>query len=75
MSLSHASIWKRSRHFVPSGRTLASGFEFVGAVAAEFRRAIAAARRYDQLKGQARARGNSAADPSRQVYLEFYSDA
>ena len=42
------------------------------AIACEFRRAIAAARRYDQLRLKPRADDDP--PPARTTYLEFYAD-
>jgi hypothetical protein len=56
------------------GQAFARGSAFVIAVAAEFRRAMAAAHRYEQLKRMARARDKPATDAARRIFLEFYSD-
>jgi hypothetical protein len=45
------------------------------AVVAEFAKAVAAGRRYEQLKWLALARDDPAASTARRIYLEFYSDA
>jgi hypothetical protein len=47
-------------------------FAFMRAIASEFRRAIAAASRYDQLRLKPRAGDDP--PPARRTYLEFYSD-
>jgi hypothetical protein len=61
------SIWERSRSVVP-------GLAFVLATAAEYRRAAAASYRYEELKRMSRPRNDPAANASRQIYAEFYSD-
>jgi hypothetical protein len=68
-----ASVWERSRSAVPA-ELLASGLAFVLVVAAEFSRAIAAARRYDQLKKRSAPTQRTAANIARRIYMEFYSD-
>ena len=62
-----ASIWPRQYPALPD---VASAF--ILAVAFAFRRAIMAARRYEQLRLKARAYHDPAAYPARQVYREFY---
>jgi hypothetical protein len=47
---------------------------FLLAVAAEFRRAIAATHRYDRLRVAAHAPDEAAVSPARRTYLEFYHD-
>jgi predicted N-acyltransferase len=58
-----------------TGRWL--GFEFMGTVSAEFRRAIAAERRYDELRRKDAAglalEGIAGAEIPRRVFEEFYS--
>jgi hypothetical protein len=68
-----ASVWERKRS-AGSCQACAPGFAFVLAIAAEFRRAGAATRRYDQLRRMAHACDDPAASPARRIYLEFYSD-
>jgi hypothetical protein len=68
----HSSVWERSRPTVP-GQIFAPVLAFVLAVAAEFRRATAAAERYEQLRRTARACDDPEASPARRVYVEFYS--
>jgi hypothetical protein len=48
-------------------------FAFVLAVVAEFRRAAAAAERYEELRYAARACNDPDASPARRVYREFYA--
>jgi hypothetical protein len=67
------SVWERSRSTVP-GQSCAPGLAFALAVAAEFRRAIAASERYEHLKRTARACDDPEASPARRVYMEFYRD-
>jgi hypothetical protein len=67
------SVWERSRSTVP-GQAFAPGLAFVLAAVAEFRRANAAAERYEQLRRTARACDVPEASPTRRVYVEFYSD-
>ena len=70
------TVWERSRCFVSDrifGRTFASGLAFVVAAAAEYRRATAAAERYEQLRGAARTCDDPEASPARRTYAEFYS--
>jgi hypothetical protein len=62
-----ASVWKSAT--VPD-----QGFALIRAVTFEFRRAIAAERRYEQLRLKPRASDDPDALPARRVYLEFYSD-
>jgi hypothetical protein len=52
----------------------ASVFVSVLAVVAEFRRAVAAAERYEQLRCTARACNDPDASPARRVYAEFYAE-
>jgi hypothetical protein len=48
----------------------------LAAIVAEFRRAVAAARRYEDLRyGGSRHEGGAPADIPRRVFEEFYSDA
>jgi len=49
-------------------------FVFALAVIAEFRRAVAATERYEQLRYTARARNRPAANLARRIYTEFYAD-
>jgi hypothetical protein len=49
-------------------------FAFVLAVVAEFRRAVAAMERYEQLRYTARACDDPDASPARRVYVEFYAE-
>lgn len=67
------SVWERTGSIVPD-QAFAPGLAFVLAVAAEFRRATAAAGRYEQLRRMARAYDDPEAGPARQVYVEFYSN-
>lgn len=62
-----APTWQRAT--VPD-----QAFAFIRAIAFEFRRAIAAASRYEQLRLKRRACDDPDADPARRIYLEFYSD-
>jgi hypothetical protein len=57
-------------------RTLAPapGWAHVVALAEEFRRAIAAAHRYGELKRMARAGDGPEVDVARRIFTEFYSD-
>ena len=55
-------------------QAFAPGLAFVLAVASEFRRATAAAERYEQLKCTARASDAPETSPARRIYVEFYSD-
>jgi hypothetical protein len=48
-------------------------FAYIRAVAFEYRRAIEAANRYEQLRLKRRACDDPDAHPARRVYLEFYS--
>jgi hypothetical protein len=57
-----------------AGPRFRSGMAFVLAVAAEYRRATAAARRYEELKRMARAPDDPAANAARRIYMEFYFD-
>ena len=68
----HTSVWKLSC-FTLSGEVFARVLPFVLAIAEEFSRATAAARRYEQLKRMARAHGDSEADVARRIFMEFYS--
>jgi hypothetical protein len=68
------SVWVRHRSAIPV-RTFAPALAFIVAVAAEFRRATAATKRYEQLRRTARACSDPEASPTRRVYLEFYSDS
>ena len=56
-----------------TGPAVARGWAFVVVLAAEFRRAMAAARRYEELKDTAHGDDDPEAGPARRVYLEFYS--
>jgi hypothetical protein len=47
-------------------------FSLFRAIASEFRRAVAAARRYDQLRRKPRADDDP--PPARRTYLEFYAE-
>jgi hypothetical protein len=49
-------------------------FRLVLAIIAEFRRAIAATERYEQLRYSARASNDIDADAARRVYVEFYAE-
>jgi hypothetical protein len=64
------SIWTR-RHTTGPDQI----FAFILVVALEFRRAIAAASRYEQLRLKRRACDDPEAQPARRVFLEFYSDS
>jgi hypothetical protein len=55
-------------------QAFAPGLAFVLALASEFRRATAAAERYEQLKCTARASDDPETSPARRIYVEFYSD-
>lgn len=66
------SIWERD-HSAASGHAFLSGLDFVLTIPAEFRRAAAAMRRYEQLKRTARARNDPEINPARRIYVEFYS--
>lgn len=72
-SPARTSVRERSRSTVPS-QAFASGLALVLAVAAEFRRANAAAERYEQLRRTVCTCDDLAASPTRRVYAEFYSD-
>jgi hypothetical protein len=72
LSSPRASANKRRFSAVP-GQAIAHGLAFVRVIAAEFRCAIAAAHRYDQLKRMA-GEFDPPASPSRRIYMEFYSD-
>jgi hypothetical protein len=63
------SVWPR-QYPAASDQALA----FIRAVSFEFRRAMAAAHRYEELRLTTRACHEPDAYPARQVYLEFYSD-
>ena len=63
------SVWP-GQHTTAPDQTLA----FIRAVPFEFRQAIAAAHRYDELRIKTRACHDPDAYPARRVYLEFYSD-
>lgn len=67
------SIWSGNNRSVPARQPLSSAFEFVHAMAMEYGRAMAAARRYEQLKYRPKACGKRTSEPARQVFLEFYS--
>lgn len=56
-------------------QAIAAGWAFVLAVAEEFRRATAAAHRYEQLKRMARAGDEPELNAARRIYTEFYSHA
>jgi hypothetical protein len=71
-SSGHISVWDRRRTAAPR-RAVAPGWAFVLALAAEFRRATAAAGRYERLRCTAQAAGHPEASPARRVYAEFYS--
>jgi hypothetical protein len=60
--------WVRQHATVPD-RAIVS----LLAVASEFRRAIAAASRYEQLRLKPRAFDDPDAHPARRIYREFYS--
>lgn len=60
-------VWVRQRALPDQA------FAPVLALASEFRRAIAATSRYEQLKLERRASDDPAASPARRTYLEFYS--
>ena len=49
-------------------------FAYVLAIVAEFRRAVAATERYEQLRYTARACDHPDASLARRVYVEFYAD-
>jgi hypothetical protein len=51
----------------------ASGWAHLVAIAEEFRRAIAAAHRYEELKRMAGASGPEV-NVARRIYIEFYAD-
>jgi hypothetical protein len=73
----HISIWEGRRHAISaqarSSQAFPPGLAFLRAIVAEFRRAAAAADRYEQLKRVSRA-GDDPAGIARRIYMEFYFD-
>jgi hypothetical protein len=65
------SVWARSRSNVRE-RTLPSGLMLFLALAAEYRHAAAATRRFEELRRLASSRNHS--DIPRRIFTEFYSD-
>jgi len=49
-------------------------FAYVLAIVAEFRRAVAATERYEQLRGTAHPCDGPDANAARRIYVEFYAD-
>jgi hypothetical protein len=62
------------RPFVLLVRVFTRGLALVRAIVPEWKRAVAATHRYEQLKRITRARDAPATDAARQIYMEFYSD-
>lgn len=62
--------WERN----PLARFFGHGLEFVPAIVMEFRRATAAAHRFQELKHTTRGGNNPAGDAARRIYQEFYAD-
>ena len=57
-----------------AGAAFAPGLAFVLAIATEFRRAVAAAHRYERLQRTAIAGDDPAVSTARRIYMEFYAD-
>jgi hypothetical protein len=55
------------------GQAFAAVWAFVLALAEEYRRATAAAHRYEQLRRMARTRDDPETNAARRIYLEFYA--
>jgi hypothetical protein len=62
------------RRSAPPLRAFAPALAFVLTIAAEYRRAVEAAQRYEQLKRMVRRRDEPKTDTARRIYMEFYSD-
>jgi hypothetical protein len=54
-------------------RSLGHGWEFVRVIVLEFRRATAAAHRFQELKQRTPGGNNPAGDAARRIYREFYA--
>jgi hypothetical protein len=71
-SSQHISVWDGRRPTAPR-QAVVPGFAVVFAIAAEFRRATAAAGRYERLRRTAPVHPDPEGSPARRVYVEFYS--
>jgi hypothetical protein len=72
MNRRRAASWNRMRTGAP---TPGSSCPFVvAAIAAEFRKCVAATHRYEQLKRTMPKAGDPCASAARQIYVEYYSE-